>query len=156
MKILFKAVVLLATGWSAEEEAEVLLVDPNTVRAHFKRYREDGKAVGHWAKETFGVSYTESGMTAVLHRLGYVYKKPRLVPGKADREAQEQFLETYDNIRNTKGQNDPIIFMDATQSTPTRRLRCSNNWKRFTSLRFAFTSFVTMHLTIVPKPFKRT
>ena len=147
-----KAVVLLATGWSVEEEAEVLLVDPNTVRAHFKRYREDGleglrrvgegvggsiglldtkqlaqldahlqtnlylsaKAVGHWAKETFGVSYTESGMTAVLHRLGYVYKKPRLVPGKADREAQEQFLETYDNIRNTKGQDDPIIFMDAT------------------------------------------
>src|SRR5499425_3422014 len=147
-----KAVVLLATGWSAEEVAEVLLVDPNTVRAHFKRYREDGleglrrvgegvggsiglldtkqlaqldahlqtnlylsaKAVGHWAKETFGVSYTESGMTAVLHRLGYVYKKPRLVPGKADREAQEQFLETYDNIRNTKGQDDPIIFMDAT------------------------------------------
>ena len=147
-----KAVVLLATGWSVEEVAEVLLVDPNTVRAHFKRYREDGleglrrvgegvggsiglldakqlaqldahlqtnlylsaKAVGHWAKETFGVSYTESGMTAVLHRLGYVYKKPRLVPGKADREAQEQFLETYDNIRNTKGQDDPIIFMDAT------------------------------------------
>ena len=37
-----KAVVLLATGWSAEGVAEVLLVDPNTVRAHFKRYREDG------------------------------------------------------------------------------------------------------------------
>ena len=33
-----KAVVLLATGWTAEAVAEVLLVDPNTVRAHFKRY----------------------------------------------------------------------------------------------------------------------
>ncbi|CAD7854523.1 MAG: Mobile element protein, partial [Olavius algarvensis Gamma 1 endosymbiont] len=32
-------------------------------------------------EETYGVSYTESGMTAVLHRLGYVYKKPRYVPG---------------------------------------------------------------------------
>ena len=30
-----KAVVLLATGWTAEAVAEVLLVDPNTVRAHF-------------------------------------------------------------------------------------------------------------------------
>jgi len=37
-----KAVALLVTGWPAEEVAEVLLVDPNTVRAHFKRYREDG------------------------------------------------------------------------------------------------------------------
>jgi len=54
------------------------------------------KAIAHWVKETFGVSYPERGMTAVLHRLGYVYKKPRLVPGKADREAQEQFLETFD------------------------------------------------------------
>jgi len=33
-----KAVVLLATGWTAEAVAEVLLVDPNTVHAHFKRY----------------------------------------------------------------------------------------------------------------------
>jgi len=58
------------------------------------------RAVAYWVKETFGVSYTHSGMTAVLRRLGYVYKKPRLVPGKADREAQTQFLETYDHIRN--------------------------------------------------------
>jgi len=109
-----KAVVLLATGWTAEAVAEILLVDPNTVRAHFKRYGKRGlkglrrvgdgvggnvglrkakhlveldahlqanlhlsaKAVAYWVKETFGVSYTQSGMTAVLRRLGYVYKKP--------------------------------------------------------------------------------
>jgi len=145
-----KAVVLLATGWTAEAVAEVLLVDPNTVRAHFKRYGKRGlevlrcvgdggsvglrkakhlveldahlqanlylspKAVAYWVKETFGVSYTQSGMTSVLRRLGHVYKKPRLVPGKADREAQTQFLETYDHIRNLQGQDDPIYFMDAT------------------------------------------
>jgi len=34
--------VLLATGWTAEAVAEVLLVDPNTVRAHFKRYGKRG------------------------------------------------------------------------------------------------------------------
>jgi transposase len=45
-----KAVVLLATGWSAEQVAEVLQVDTNTVRNHFKRYREGGvKALGHVA-----------------------------------------------------------------------------------------------------------
>ncbi|MCG6859706.1 MAG: helix-turn-helix domain-containing protein [Chromatiaceae bacterium] len=31
-----KAVVLLATSWRAEDVAEVLQVDPNTVRNHFK------------------------------------------------------------------------------------------------------------------------
>ena len=45
------------------------------------------KAIAYWVKETFGVSYTESGMTAVLRRLGYVYKKHRLVPSKADRRS---------------------------------------------------------------------
>ena len=34
-----KAVVLLASGWTAEDIADALLIDPNTVRNHFKRYR---------------------------------------------------------------------------------------------------------------------
>ncbi len=39
-----KAVVALATGWTAEEVAELLQIDPNTVRNHFKRYRTEGLA----------------------------------------------------------------------------------------------------------------
>ena len=39
-----KAVVALATGWTAEEVAEILQVDANTVRNYFKRYRVDGLA----------------------------------------------------------------------------------------------------------------
>ena len=146
-----KAVVLLATGWTADQVAEVLQVDTNTVRNHFKRYRQGGiealrrvgadvggsacalkadqlasldahlqdhlylsaKAIAHWVEDSFGVSYTESGMTAVLHRLGYVYKKPKLVPGKADPEAQREFLRDYENINKTKGKEDPVYFMDA-------------------------------------------
>jgi len=37
-----KAVVLLAAGWTAEDVAEVVLVDPNTLRSHFKCYRQGG------------------------------------------------------------------------------------------------------------------
>jgi transposase len=144
-----KAVVLLASGWRAEDVAEVLLVDANTVRNHFKRYRQGGieqlrhsayrgsapaldetqlawldahlqnhlyptaKAVAHVVEEQFGVRYTESGMTALLHRLGYVYKKPTVVPGKADADAQRDFLETYAQLKQDKGADDPIYFMDA-------------------------------------------
>lgn len=144
-----KAVLALATGWTAEEVAEILQVDANTIRNHFKRYREGGiKALGHiafrgsacaldeeqlaildarlqehlymtakaiarWVEDTFEVSYTDSGMTALLHRLGYVYKKPKLVPGKADPEAQKEFLVEYDNIKDSKGEDDPVYFMDA-------------------------------------------
>jgi transposase len=53
---------------------------------------QTAKAIAYWFKDTFGVAYTESGMTALLHRLGYVYKKPKVVPGKADPETQRGFL----------------------------------------------------------------
>jgi transposase len=147
-----KAVLALATGCSAEDVAEILQVEPNTVRNHFKRYRQGGidalrnlgagvggstcaldaqqlasldthlqenvylsaKDIAHWVEETFGVSYTESGMTAVLHRLGYVYKKPKVVPGKGEAQAQREFLANDDKkINQNKGENDPVYFMDA-------------------------------------------
>ena len=42
-----KAVVLLGSGWVAEQVAEALLIDPNTARNHFKGYRDGGlKALG--------------------------------------------------------------------------------------------------------------
>jgi transposase len=69
--------------------------------------------VAAWVEAEFGVVYTTSGMTALLHRLGFVYKKPKLVPGKADREAQEAHLAKYEALKKNKGENDVICFMDA-------------------------------------------
>jgi transposase len=145
-----KAVILLGSGWSAEQVAEALMVDPDTVRAHFKRYRSGGVEqllkmaykgskcdltdeqlielnvhlennlyltaadVARYVEEQWGVRYTARGMTELLHRLGYVYKKPKLVPGKADAEAQEAFVEEYENLKKNKDDSDPIYFMDAT------------------------------------------
>ena len=71
------------------------------------------KEVAAWVQEQFGVVYTASGMTAVLHRLGFVYKKPKLVPGKANADAQEAFLAEYEKLKQDKGENDVICFMDA-------------------------------------------
>ncbi len=62
----------------------------------------------------FKVTYSISGMTDLLHRLNYSYKKPKLVPGKADAEAQEEFIEFYNELKETKGVNDPVYFMDGT------------------------------------------
>ncbi len=115
-----KAVVALATGWTAEEVAELLQIDPNTVRNHFKRYRTEGLAGLNRVGE--GVGGSPSLLTEEQLILGYVYKKPRYVPGKADREAQEQFLAEYEKLQETKGKDDPIYFMDAVhpQHNPVR------------------------------------
>lgn len=155
-----KTVVLLATGCSAEQVAEVLRVDPNTVRNRFKRYRDGGvralghvafrgracalgeaelalldahlqthlyqsaKAVARWVEEQFGVPYTRRCMTALLHRLGYIYKKPKVVLGKADPEAHRAFLEEYEKLKQDKGEDDPIYFIDAAHPQHNPAIAC--------------------------------
>ncbi len=145
-----KVVIALGSGWSAEQVAEVLLIDPDTARSYFERYRRGGiqrlltmayrggegwlsdeqlieldihlqhtlyltaKEVARHVEERWDVRYSERGMSALLHRLGYVYKKPKLVPGKADAQAQQAFVETYEKLKETKQPADPIYFMDAT------------------------------------------
>ena len=90
-------------------EAELALLE-----AHLQLHLYlSAKDVAAWVEETFEVAYTVSGMTALLHRLGFVYKKPRLVPGKANREAQEAFLAQYEELKKNQGENDVILFMDA-------------------------------------------
>ena len=69
--------------------------------------------IPQYIKDTFGVSYTISGVTQLLHRMDFVYKKPKHVPGKANREDQEDFLETYHQLKEDKNPEDPIYFMDA-------------------------------------------
>ena len=65
-----------------------------------------------YVRDTFGVKYTVSAVVALLHRLGFVYKKPKLVPGKANGKAQEAFLEGLQKLKLQLGQKDAIIYMD--------------------------------------------
>lgn len=145
-----KTVYLLASGWPVSRVAEALMIDRDTARHHFRRYRKGGltklreneaggseirlcqeqlktldeqlqvklyltaKEVAHFIKQTWQVSYTESGINQLLHRLGFVFKKPKLIPGKADAQKQREFLEEYKNIKENKSQEDAIYFMDAT------------------------------------------
>jgi transposase len=145
------AVILLGSGWSPAQVAAALLIDDDTVRNHFKRYKQGGIAalermnyvgsealltpaqlaeldahlqqqlhpsaasVARWVEERFEVHYTDSGMTALLRRLGYRYKKPKLLPGKAPApEVQEAFVASYKKPKESKGEHDAILFMDAT------------------------------------------
>jgi transposase len=65
-----------------------------------------------YVSQTFGVTYSEQGMTNLLHRLEFTYKKPKVVPGKADAEAQRDFLKSYQSLKKRKDPGDPIYFMD--------------------------------------------
>jgi transposase len=74
----------------------------------------DAKSVIAHIHQRYNVLYTVSGVTALLHRLRFSYKKPAHVPGKQDPARQRAFLEEYKLIKAGKGVNDPIYFADAT------------------------------------------
>ena len=73
----------------------------------------DSKAVARHIEKTYGMKYSRTGVKELLHRLDFVYKKPKHVPGKLDPEKQEAFLSEYAKLRKTKGKHDPVYFADA-------------------------------------------
>ena len=65
-----------------------------------------------FVREHFKKNYTISAMIALLRRLGFTYKKPKLLPGKADPKKQEQFLEELQKLEKDLGEEDQIVYMD--------------------------------------------
>ena len=107
------------------------LLDAGQLRALDEHLRETvyqtAAEVARYVKDEWGVSYTPSGMTAVLHRLGYVYKKPKLQPGKHPPvETQEAFIAKYNALKDTKADGDVIAFMDAMH--PQHNPVLGNGW----------------------------
>ena len=86
----------------------------------------DAKSVIAHIYKQYKVRYSLSGITDLLHRLGFSYKKPTHVPGKQDPAQQQVFLEEYEQIKADKGKNDPIYFADATH--PQHNSIASYGW----------------------------
>ena len=72
-------------------------------------------AVIEFVKSSFEIKYSPSGMRDLLHRIGYEFKKPRLVPGQPDREAQELFVAFYERFMEEKPVDEEVLFIDAVQ-----------------------------------------
>lgn len=155
------AVILLGQGRAVKDVADALLLDPETVRSYFKRYKKGGLGdllrmsyvgseallnstqlraldarlqgtmyhtaleVARYVEQTWDVRYAPSGMTALLHRLGYVYKKTTLLPGKHPPvETQAAFVSKYQTLKDTKAEEDVIVFMDAVHPQHNPVLGC--------------------------------
>lgn len=86
------------------------------------------KSVCHFVLSEFGVEYSERGMSALLKKIGFVYKKPDLVPGKADESLQEIFIEQFTSFLKTRTDNDLIFFMDAVH--PIHNAQAAYGWFR--------------------------
>ena len=68
------------------------------------------RQIGAWIEKEFGLVYeSRSGLIALLHRLGLEYHKPDVIPRKLDEEKQKAFIESYDKLLNSLGDNEAVV-----------------------------------------------
>ncbi len=103
-------------------EHEIKLLDAHLQEVTYRRVID----IIAYVEDEFDVTYTVSGMTELLHRLAYSYKKPRKVPGKADPTAQAEFIERYKEIRSKMKKDDHLFFMDGVH--PQHNPLVMNGW----------------------------
>lgn len=75
------------------------------------------KAVCDLVLARFGLGYTPHAMARLLGRLGFVWKRPKVVPAKADEAAQRAFLDGTLLPLMAVAEADPaetLLFVDAT------------------------------------------
>lgn len=84
------------------------------------------KEVVLFIEKTYEVKYSIIGATKLLHRLGFSYKKPKIIPGKADKIKQEEFLKVYIKVKEDLNPNDQIYFLDSTH--PEHNTKPSYGW----------------------------
>ena len=85
------------------------------------------KDICRYVSEVYGISYKPKGMAKLLKRLGFVYKKPKVVPGKANRKEQEEFLRnTLEPCLKEASDEHPVYFSDAVH--PTHNVQPHYGW----------------------------
>src|SRR5215470_7662835 len=83
-------------------------------------------AIGAWLRKNYELSYSHSGLIALLHRLGFVYHKPQRVPRKLDEAQQRAFIASYEKLLNRLEPDESVVFVDAVH--PTHQARPTGCW----------------------------
>lgn len=82
------------------------------------------KDIVEYVKFSYGVTYTISGLRNWLQRHAFSYKKPSLVPGKANIEQQRQWILEYEKLKSGLGPDETICFMDGVHPTHNPQVTC--------------------------------
>ena len=88
--------------------------------------KRTAKEIADYVVKTYSIKYPVIGITKLLHRLGFTYKKPKVIPGKADPAKQQQFLSVYQGIKENLAIKDQIYFADSTH--PEHNTKPSYGW----------------------------
>jgi transposase len=84
------------------------------------------KDIVAYVKISFEVEYTTHGMLHWLKRHGFSYKKPAVIPGKANEQQQREWIKEYQKLRGNLPDNETICFIDGVH--PTHNVQPTYGW----------------------------
>jgi transposase len=93
------------------------------LQGHIYLYVKDIIAYVH---SSWAIVYTVPGMRNWLQRHGFSYKKPALVPGKANEQQQRDWLSEYEQLKHDLPADETICFMDGVH--PTHNVQPAYGW----------------------------
>ena len=82
--------------------------------------------IGQFILERFGLDYTRSGLIKLMNRIGFDWKKPESVPGKIDVETEQKFIDAHEDLRNSLGPDEAVVYVDAVH--PTNQSKPAGRW----------------------------
>ena len=83
-------------------------------------------AIVEYVKQTYNITYSISGMRQLLHRLNFVYKKAKTIPGKANAELQRAYLAFLEETLKSKGKDDAHYYLDGVH--PQHNTQLAYGW----------------------------
>ena len=87
----------------------------------------DCQHVRDWLLRTYRVQYSRSGLTDLLHRLGFTYQLTTPVPCQADARAQADFLDELAVLETHVERGEAVLYY-ADAAHPTHNTRCTRAW----------------------------
>lgn len=82
--------------------------------------------IATYIQQRWSIDYSIAGLNKWLHQHGFSYKKPKGLPHKVNVAEQEVFIETYEALKASVCEDEPILFMDAVH--PTQATKLSHGW----------------------------
>jgi transposase len=79
-----------------------------------------------YVQSTWRITYSVPGMRNWLQRYSFSYKKPALVPGKANEQEQREWLGRYEKLKQDLPADETIGFIDGVH--PTHNVQPAYGW----------------------------
>src|SRR5258705_10794627 len=84
------------------------------------------RTIGAWLEKNLGFNYSRPGLIALLHRLGFDYRKPHKMPRGLNDVRQQAFIASYEKLLNTMAADEAVGFVHAVHPPP--QLRAAGVW----------------------------